>query len=494
MYNAVAMERDLNIGSWIRDRAAESPQKLALADAQTGERWSYAVLNKTANRCAASLQHAGLRAGDRIAVALQSEPIYLALYFAAAKLGAIFLPLNSRLTASELGFQLADAEAKLVLTDPDIPVGPTPGTHALGIEEFRAALPDFAPEPKLAAGGDAPQVIMYTSGTTGVPKGAVLPHRKTRANSENAVAYFGLGPDDCVVVPVPLFHSYGLKILSVPALFAGASVVLVRQFDPVGLQRTVRDFAGSVLGAVPVMYRRMLQAGVDRAALASLRFGFSAGAPLDPETVRAFAGEQLALRQGFGQTETSILCAMDHNEDALAKLGSVGRPVGNCELRITDETGRTQPAGITGEILVRGPIVMLGYWKRPQETLESRQDGWHRTGDLARMDSRGFVTLVGRRKELYISGGENVYPAEVENVLLEHPNVADCAVVGVADPEWGEVGCAYIVPRALPLETAQLLDWTRERLARFKCPRQFVTVQELPRTASGKVQKHLLGR
>ena len=493
MYNAVAMDREFNVGRWIRDRASESPDKAALINAASGESWSYARLNTVTNCCAAALAARGVRSGDRVAVALPSEPIYLALYFAAAKLGAIFLPLNSRWTARELAFQLADAGPRIALTDPSIPLEPNDGTELVEIDRFRADLPRAAAEPELAPGGDAAQVIMYTSGTTGEPKGAVLPHRKTRANSENAVAYFGIEADDRVIVPVPLFHSYGLKILSVPTLSAGATVVLVNQFDAIGLQDCVREYRGTVLGAVPVMYRRMLQEGLDTDALASLRFGFSAGAPIDPETVRAYAARGLFLRQGFGQTETSILCAMDRNDDVLPKLGSVGRPVGNCELRIADESGKTLPPGITGEILVRGPIVMLGYWQRPVETKESQLDGWHRTGDLAFMDEDGFVTLVGRRKELYISGGENVYPAEVENVLLQHPNVADCAVLGVPDPEWGEVGHAYIVPREHPLQSDELLGWMRERLASFKLPRRIITADELPRTASGKVQKHLLG-
>ena len=492
MYNAGAMKGQFNIGSWVRDWAAECPDKPALIDAESGETWSYAELNRNSNRCAAALRARGVNAGDRVAVALPSEPIYLAIYFAAAKLGAIFLPLNSRLAAIELAFQLSDATPRITLTHPSIPIEASAESLLVDIDSFRAEWPESAPEPELVAGGDAGQVIMYTSGTTGHPKGAVLPQRKTSANSENAVAYFGLRPDDCVIVPVPLFHSYGLKILAVPALSAGATVVLVKHFEPTELQSAVRKYQGSVLGAVPIMYRRILEAGVDQDALSSLRFGFSAGAPIDPETVRAFAELGLFVRQGFGQTETSILCAMDRNEDVLRKVGSVGRPVGNCELRIADETGKSLPVGSTGEILVRGPIVMLGYWERPAETAESQLDGWHRTGDLAFMDSEGFVTLVGRRKELYISGGENVYPAEVENVLLQHPNVADCAVLGIADPEWGEVGRAYIVPREQPFEPDELQLWIRERLARFKCPRQLVSVAELPRTASGKVQKHLL--
>ncbi len=195
--------------------------------------------------------------------------------------------------------------------------------------------------------------------------------------------------------------------------------------------------------------------------------------------------------QGYGQTETSILCCLDAAH-ALSKAGSVGRPVRYGEVRVADPEGRTLPPGTPGEVVVRGPILLLGYWRRPEETAASRPDGWDRTGDLALADDEGFVTLVGRSKDLYISGSENVYPAEVERVLESHPAVAEAAVIGVRDPDWGESGRAFVVPASGPLDVAALLAFARERLARYKLPREVVLVDELPRTASGKIQKHLL--
>jgi fatty-acyl-CoA synthase len=216
-----------------------------------------------------------------------------------------------------------------------------------------------------------------------------------------------------------------------------------------------------------------------------------AGAALGVETIERFWRAGIRLKQGYGQTETSILCCLDA-DDALRKAGSVGRPVRFGEVRIADERGRTVPAGERGEVVVRGPIVMLGYWRRPEETAASRSDGWHRTGDLGVMDAEGFVTLVGRLKDMYISGGENVYPAEVERVLAQHPDVSEVAVVGVPDPRWGEAGRAYVVPARGEVDAAALIAWAGERLARYKLPREVVVVAELPRTASGKVQKHAL--
>lgn len=483
---------EVNVGTWLRDRAAAHPERPAVVRDAGKVELGYGALNDLANRAAAGLRERGVTAGDRVALALESEPFYLALYFASAKIGSILLPLNTRLTERELGAQIRDAEPRLVIRSPGIPVPGRAGARVIDAGDFRGSLPDRAPEPEPAPGGEAPQVLMYTSGTTGTPRGALLPHRKTLYNTLNAEVYFGLREDDVVVVPVPLFHSFGLKILSVPALFAGARVVLVDRFDAVALQECVARRRATVLGAVPVMYRRMAEAGIRADLLRSLRYAFGAGAPLDVATIRAFHDAGVPLRQGYGQTETSILCCLSA-EDALRRAGSVGRPVRHGELRIVDPDGKPVPPGATGEVVVRGPIVMLGYWRRPAETAAARFGDWHRTGDLGVMDAQGYVTLVGRLKEMYISGGENVYPAEVERVLEEHPNVAEAAVVGVPDPEWGETGRAFVVPRREPFDADELLAWLRGRIAGYKRPRRVERVDALPRTPSGKIQKHLLG-
>jgi fatty-acyl-CoA synthase len=482
---------EANVGTWLALHAATRPEHTALVVERTGERISYGELEARVRRHAAALAALGLGPGDRIALALPSEPLYLELYFAAARLGAIALPLNTRLTAAELAFQLDDSEPRVAVRPADSQLPARAGTLALTPEELRARTGSHSAEPPVAPGGEAPQVIMYTSGTTGTPKGAVLPHRKTYWNTRNAELYFELDSSSVVVCPIPLFHSFGLKILSVPALYSGATVVLVDRFDPLELQACVARHRATLLGAVPVMYARMLEAGLAPEKLESLRFAFTAGAPIAPETLERYFAAGICLKQGYGQTETSILCCLDA-ADARRKAGSVGRPVTFGEVRIADETGRPVRCGETGEVQVRGPIVMLGYWRRPEETAASRVGGWHRTGDLGVVDAEGFVTLVGRSKELYISGGENVYPAEVERVLGQHPDVSEVAVVGVPDERWGETGRAYVVPARAPFDAQELLAWAAQRLARYKLPREVVVVAELPRTASGKVQKHVL--
>ena len=482
---------DANVGGWLRTLAARQPDAPAIIEAATGARTSYSELNALSNRVAQALLDAGLKSGDRVALALPSEPLYLAIYFGASKIGAILLPLNPRLTEPELALLIDDAEPRVAIQSGDLVLPRRPDLREFSAREFRTALPLDAPEPAEATGGEEPHVLMYTSGTTGEPKGAVLPHRKTVFNTLNSEIYFGLTRADVVIVPVPLFHSFGLKILSVPALFAGATVVLFDRLNAGEIQDRVAEHGGTILGGIPLMYRRMARLGLNTSKLASLRFAFSAGAALDVETIGIFHAAGVPLRQGYGQTETSILCCLDADH-ALERAGSVGRPVHHCELRIADASGQQVAPGTPGEILVRGPVRMLGYWRRPDDTAQAGRGGWHHTGDLGVMDERGFVTLVGRLKEMYISGGENVYPAEVERVLGAHPNVAEVAVIGVPDPEWGEVGRAYVVPSAKPFDPDELLEWSRARLAPHKRPRQISVVDQLPRTASGKVQTHRL--
>jgi fatty-acyl-CoA synthase len=348
-----------------------------------------------------------------------------------------------------------------------------------------------------------PMLLMYTSGTTGEPKGALLPHRKTLFNSLNAQLFFDLTRRDRALVVLPLFHSFGLCILSLPTLYAGGCVFLRPRFSAPEVWQAVERHRITFFGGVPTMFRALLEAldaAPARPGTGSLRFLFTAGAAIPVDLVRAFESRGLVLKQGFGQTETSILCCLDA-ADAVRKAGSVGRPVFHADLRVVRPSTLEGPvagwqdcaAGEAGEIVVRGPVNFLGYWNRPEATAETLRGEWLRTGDLATADSEGFLTLVGRAREMYISGGENVYPAEVEAVFAEHPAVREIAVVGVPDDRWGEVGLAFVVPAAgARLDPEALRAWGRERLAVFKLPREFHGVDALPRTASGKVQKHRL--
>lgn len=495
---------------WLAERAEARPRKPALIFRDRVI--TYRELWERATRLAAGLTRRGLRPGDRVACLTTNHTAFLEAYFASSRIGSIFVPLNFRLARAEICFQLEDAEPSILFlggTQEAFPESLFQGLSKRTPRIFRLEA-DQAPgaacyEELLEDGpgsGDEglsrpfsaedPQLILYTSGTTGTPKGALLPFRKTLYNSLNAQVFFELTEQDIVLVPVPLFHSLGLNILSVPVLFQGGTVVLLERFEPAAALAAIARCRVTFTGAVPTIYKRLLDHGLQGWDLSSLRFGFTAGAPIPVPLIEEYHRRGILLKQGFGQTETSILCCLDAG-DAIRKAGSVGKPVVHAEVKVVDERLEEVPAGETGEIVARGPIVMLGYWRREEETRKAFQDGWLRTQDLAVRDEEGFITLVGRTGDMYISGGENIYPEEIERVYLTHPDVEEIAVIGVPDPDLGEVGLAFVLLRKdRSLDEEGLKAYAHGRLSRYKVPRRFVAVDALPRTVTGKVQKYRL--
>lgn len=502
-----------NVSRWIQERARLAPERTAVVDEE--RTLSFAELEERVGRATAWLAAEGIRRGDRVGLVLGNRCAYLELVFAAARLGAIAMPINTRLAPPEVAQLLDDARPSLLIHEASLaPLveksldqarGSSARAHAVGGADdlYEAALAAHAPRSAIEpVSPEDPMILMYTSGTTGVPKGALLPHRKTLYNSLNAQLFFGCTQQDRVLAVVPLFHSFGLLILALPALYCGASVVLQMHFDPHALWSAVERHRISYFGGVPTMFGPLQEAlDADAPDVSSLRFLFTAGAAIPVERIHAFEERGLRLKQGFGQTETSILCCLDA-EDAIRKAGSVGRPVFHAELRIVRETSLSAPpeqwqdcdAGESGEIVVRGPITMLGYWERPEANAETLRSGWLRTGDVGWFDDEGFVTLTGRAGDMFISGGENVYPRQVEAVYETHPDVQELAVVGIPDERWGETGHAFVVPRpGAEFDPEALRAWGRERLASFKVPSSFEAVDELPKTITGKVQKFRLG-
>jgi fatty-acyl-CoA synthase len=499
-----------NVGGWLARRARTAGDRPALVEA--GRSLDYASLEERTARCAGALAAQGVERGDRVALLLGNRSAYLEVVFGAARLGAIAVPVNARLTAPEVRRVLADCAPRVLVHEADasdVAAGACDGLEAppglLSSDAYEEWLAAAAPREQIEpVSPDDPMILMYTSGTTGVPKGALLPHRKTLFNSLNAQLFFDLTGRDRVLVALPLFHSFGLLILAVPTLYAGGTIFLEKRFDAAAVWDTVSRHGIHFFGGVPTQFRELLEvlgeAPEGRYDLSSLRFLFTAGSAIPVETVRAYQERGLILKQGFGQTETSILCCLEAR-DALRKAGSVGRPVFHAEIRVVaidsfdlePHAWRPVEPGETGEIVVRGPITMLGYWNQPAATAETLRGDWLRTGDLATVDDEGFLTLVGRARQMYISGGENVYPAEIEAVYAEHPSVDEVAVVGVPDEKWGEVGWAYVVLAPdRKLEPEALLAWGGERLARFKLPARFLAIDALPRTETGKVQKQRL--
>ena len=503
-----------NIAHWPARWAERRPQAIALIEGS--QRLTWLEFEARIARTAGALKEAGLSFGDRVAILLQNRSACLEILLGAARLGAVTLPLNLRLTPTEIAYQIDDCRPKLLIHEQTLS---RPVAQALSESSDPPRLISVGDEPdafsRLRASAvpqsestpvkpDDPVLLLYTSGTTGQPKGAVLPHRKTLYNCLNAALDFGIRGTDRVLIVAPLFHSLGLQILSLPALYAGACLVIQSGFDPTRVWETVQKERITYFGAVPAMYQR-LHDELERPNAptwntSSLRFLFTAGSAVSTHLVEAFHQRNLALVQGYGQTETSTLCCLQP-DDALRKAGTVGRPVFHAEIRVIDPNTRAlSPAdwrdadpGTTGEIVVRGPTTMLGYWEKPSETAETLIDGWLCTGDLAQVDEEGFFTLVGRSREMFISGGENVYPAEVEAACREHPQIREIAVVSEPDEKWGEVGRAHIILESgTQLETSRFEHWARQRLAAYKIPRTLVFESDLPRTASGKVQKHLL--
>ncbi|MCP5070262.1 MAG: long-chain fatty acid--CoA ligase [bacterium] len=502
-----------NVSRWIQERARLAPERTAVVDDERS--LDFGALEERVARAAGWLAAEGVVRGDRVALLLGNRSAYLELVFAAARLGAIAMPINIRLAPPEVAQLVEDARPRLLIheaaLDPLVAAslaqthGALPQAHAVGGSDdpYETALAAHRPHVQIeAVSPEDPMILMYTSGTTGTPKGALLPHRKTLYNSLNAQLFFGCTQDDRVLTVVPLFHSFGLLILALPALYCGATVVLQAHFDPSALWKAVERHRISYFGGVPTVFRP-LQPALDAGQpdVSSLRFLFTAGAAIPVERIHAFEERGLRLKQGFGQTETSILCCLDA-ADAIRKAGSVGRPVLHAEIRIVREASLLLPpaqwqdcaCGESGEIVVRGPINMLGYWERPEANAETLRDDWLRTGDLGCFDEEGFVTLTGRAREMFISGGENVYPRQVEAVYETHPDIHELAVIGVPHERWGETGHAFVVPEpGARLEPEALRTWGRERLASFKVPTTFEAVDELPKTVTGKVQKFRLG-
>ena len=488
--------RNEGLGSWPARRARKTPQHTALIHGD--DRTSYAELHRRTTRLAHVLRAAGIGRGDRVAYLGPNHPSYLETLFAAGLLGAVFVPLNIRLSGPELDYQLHDSGAKALVRSAVVPEpAQTPVRIQLGAEyeELIAEAPtdEQIDEP---VGLDDLCIIMYTSGTTGRPKGAMLTHGNLTWNAVNVLVDHDLRADEVALVSAPLFHTAGLNMLTLPVLLKGGSCVLVESFEPGGTLELVERHRVSFMFGVPTMFEQVARhPNWPDADLSSLRLLTCGGSPVPTPLITAYQERGLTFCQGYGMTEASPGVLFLDAEHALAKAGSAGVQHFFSDVRVVGPGSDLEPVapGETGEVLVRGPHVMAGYWGLPEETRAAFTDGWFRSGDAARVDQDGYVTIVDRIKDMIISGGENIYPAEVEDALLGHPGIAECAVVGVPDATWGEVGRAVVVARpGVVLDPGEVLSSLVGRLARYKIPKTLVVVDSLPRTASGKLLKSVL--
>jgi fatty-acyl-CoA synthase len=503
------------IGDWIRYQAQVRGDAEAVVYGDT--RLSYQDFDARINRIASVLSEKSVKKGDRVALLLFNCNAFLETFFACAKLGAIAVPLNYRLSPEELEFILNDAQASVIIYHTDFhgllePVRPhTDIVHGIAVLDPEAVTEDCcsgdedyetclagvsATEPRTIVAQSDPLMMMYTSGTTGKPKGAILTHTNPTWTAINIqMSELGFTQQDATLTVAPLFHIGGLAIYTLPMLYCGARIVLAAKFDPVELLTQLESERITRFGLLPVMWQALSQVpDFDSYDLSALSVVLCGGSPCPIPVIEFYQRRGFHFLEGFGMTETTATATILNSHDAVRKHGSVGKPLTHVQLRIVDEEDNDVVDGEVGELVLRGPSLFYGYWNRPDASEKAWENGWFHSGDLARKDAEGFYYIVDRKKDMLISGGENVYPTEVENVLFDHPGISDVAVAGVPDDKWGEVPMAFVVPdpdcERVTLEAVQ--KFCDGRLARFKAPKRLEFLQELPRNATGKVLKREL--
>ena len=492
-----------NFGYWLDVRASRDPNRVAVVE--LGRRTTYADLARHAAQVSGALWTQGIRPGDRVAASLKNRVEFLELLFGCARIGAVFVPLNYRLAVSQVAYALEDSGSSIVFTQD--------GTD----EVVREALGELtSPVDVVCLDGDDksyeswrdaasprgcelmtpadPLSIIYTSGTTGPPKGALLTHDGAMTNIHNYLFEWDLRGDDVTVVVNPIFHVV-LYILCVPLLYKGGRVVLMEDFDAQSALRFAQSEGVTVWFAIPTAWQMIFDspefANWDRRGL---RFIGSGGAACPAPLMERIEQLGIPYRQGYGLSETTSSATTMVPEAQASHCGSIGRPFLFDEARIMTDDGQVAKPGEVGEIELRGRNICAGYWNKPDETTSSfDDDGWFRTGDVGHADDEGFIWIVDRKKDIIISGGENIGSIEVEQVIFAHPDVAQVSVIGLAHPRWGETPCAVVVRRpGSSVSEEEIIEHCRGALAHYKCPTRVVFVEELPMTANGKVVKALL--
>jgi fatty-acyl-CoA synthase len=503
------VEGDLSVRhyDWIAHFGRRTPDKIAAIDLASNRRLSYGQFDARISRLATHLRETlGVKRGDRVAVLALNTTDTLEVQFACGRLGAVFLPLNTRLTVPELQFIVSDASPSVMIHDADLAEIALAVAKLCDISATLLFGPDGSYEAAIAAATpldtfelvthDDISTIMYTSGTTGQPKGAIITHGMTFWNCVNLGGPAYVSPSTVLLTVLPLFHTGGLNCYTNPVLHAGGTVLIMRAFDPGFALQLINDPSYGITHffGVPAIYQFMAQhPSFASADFSRLVIGGVGGAPMPVPLLKVWEGRGVALQQGYGMTETSPAVLALDREDAARKAGSSGKPVLHTEVRIVRPDGSDAAVGELGELWVKGPNVTPGYWNRPDANKSSFTDGWLHTGDATRIDEEGFYYIVDRWKDMYISGGENVYPAEVESVLHHLSAIAEAAVIGVPNEQWGEVGMAIVaVKPGQTLTAAEIHAHCAANLARFKCPRLIEFVDVLPRNATGKIHKPTL--
>lgn len=501
-----------NIGQHLVRRAELGHDLEAVVDVAAGKRFSYGQINERADRLAEALGTLGLKKGDRIGVLLPNGHRFVEIYYGAARAGIIVVPINLRLVADEVAYILKDAGAAALISgeshealvadlqartaDAAVPVQHwiTVGETALrGACDYDQIVEQASGRPvPLAAGDDEALFIMYTSGTTGHPKGTVQTHTSIEWSLLTVVASTDMRYRDRYLISMPLYHIAAFNNMGT-TLYRGGTIVIQQQFDAEETWRTLRDERINITLAVPAMLTQMLaKYDAQRHQPLALRWILTGAQAMPLELINQLGEMGFNVYQAYGLTEAGGVGCCITPEHARERLGSIGKGFFHTEVRVVDETGRDCSPNQPGELLIRGRHVMAGYWNRPEQTAQTLRDGWLHTGDVAVMDQAGFLYIRDRLKDMIKSGGENVYPAEIEAVLIAHPLIADVSVIGIPSAKWGETPLAVIVRSDPTLDETTVREYCNGRIARFKIPTAVQFVEQIPRNTTGKVLKRVL--
>ena len=499
------------IGDWTGRRALLTPERKAIFDNIRNEEYTFKEIDERANQVARVLLDSGVQKGDRVCVYSKNRFDFLDILFACGKMGAILTPFNVRLTTPEIEYLLKKTSPSAVFYDPslttqfeelrpllkdqlivamgDKKLGADPDIHSLMTKKSTAAVE----RPAIAM--DDPYLIVFTGGTTGLPKGAVLSHGLVFWNSVNTIVSWGLRPDDIQPLLFPLFHTGGINVLLIPFLHLGAKSIIMGDFDVDETLRVIEREKCTLVIGVPTMFNMMAESpNYMKTKFDTVRVFISGGAPCPVAIMEKYWKRGKILKMGYGLTEVGPNNFFLPECDVKRKPSSVGVPVFHCDMKIVDDENSEVSVGEVGELMLRGPHIFSGYWEEPEETAKTiGPDGWVHTGDLAMKDEEGFYFITGRKKDMFISGGENIYPTEIEEVLYKHPSILEAAVVGVPNEKWGEIGKAFIVLKPdSSLTDDEILAYLDGKLARYKIPKHYEFREDLPKSAAGKILKREL--
>ncbi len=499
------------IGDWTGRRAILSPKQEAIVDNILNERYTFQEMDDRANQVARILLDSGVQKGDRVGVYSKNRFDFLDILFACGKIGAILTPFNIRLTTPETEYLLKKTKPSMVIYDPNMrtqfeevrpllekqpvvvmgskKIDSDPDFHSLMTKKSSSAVE----RPSITM--DDPYLIVFTGGTTGLPKGAVLSHGLVFWNSVNTIVSWGLRPDDIQPLLFPLFHTGGINVLLVPFFHLGASSIIMGDFDPEETLRVIEREKCSIVVGVPTIFNMISQSpNFKKANFEHVRVFISGGAPCPVAIMEKYWERGKILKMGYGLTEVGPNNFHLPDDAVKERPSSVGYPAFHCDMKITDDDGNIVEEGEAGELMLKGPHSFSGYWEEPEETAKVIEpDGWVHTGDLVTRDKEGFYYIVGRKKDMFISGGENVFPTEIEEILYKHPKISESAVIGIPDEKWGESGKAFIVLRSgETLTEDEIRKYFDGKLARYKIPKYYEFREDLPKSAAGKILKREL--